>query len=138
MKRTFIVLGLVLGGALAVADHHEEGFKSLFNGRDLTGWEGNPDLWSVREGVITGVTKAEPRLTHNTFLVYTGDMPGDFELRLSYRIVNGNSGIQYRSKVFEKGAFGPIVGVTVGTITMPGTSGDGQRLFSARPADASV
>jgi hypothetical protein len=88
----------------------EPGFKSLFNGKDLTGWEGNSDLWSVKDGAITGVTKADPKLTHNTFLVYTGGNVDDFELRLSYRIVDGNSGIQYRSKVIEKGKFGPIVG----------------------------
>ncbi len=88
----------------------EPGFKSLFNGRDLYGWYGNPDLWSAKDGTVTGVTKADPKLTHNTFLVYTNGNVDDFELRLSYRIVNGNSGIQYRSKVFEQGKFGPIVG----------------------------
>src|SRR6185436_14193849 len=88
----------------------EPGFTSLFNGKDLTGWEGNPDLWSVRDGTITGVTKADPKLTHNTFLVYTNRMVDDFELRLSYRIVNGNSGIQYRSKVLRNDKFGPVVG----------------------------
>ena len=88
----------------------EPGFKSLFNGVDLTGWTGNKDLWSVEDGLITGRTKADPRLTHNTFLVYTGGDVSDFELRLSYKIVNGNSGIQYRSKVVEQGKFGPIVG----------------------------
>jgi hypothetical protein len=85
-------------------------FQPLFNGKDLTGWEGNPTLWSVRDGVITGVTKAEPKLTHNTFLVYTNGEFADFELRLSYRIVAGNSGIQYRSKVLRQGDFGSIVG----------------------------
>jgi len=88
----------------------EPGFKSLFNGADLSGWTGNKDLWSVEDGTITGRTKADPKLTHNTFLVYQGGDVSDFELRLSYRIVNGNSGIQYRSKVVEQGKFGPIVG----------------------------
>lgn len=92
------------------AEAAEKGFKSLFNGKNLKGWRGNPGLWSVQDGTITGVTKAEPKLTHNTFLVYTNAEIGDFELRLSYRIVNGNSGIQYRSKVMEEGKFGPIVG----------------------------
>ena len=87
-----------------------EGFTPLFNGKDLTGWTGNPDLWSVKDGTITGVTKEDPKLTHNTFLVNTNLTLTDFELRLSYRIVNGNSGIQYRSKVMEQGKFGPIVG----------------------------
>ncbi|MBI5383828.1 MAG: DUF1080 domain-containing protein [Verrucomicrobia bacterium] len=94
----------------APAQAAEAGFQSLFNGKDLTGWSGNPDLWSVQDGAITGVTKADPKLTHNTFLVWTNGTTEDFELRLSYRIVKGNSGIQYRSKVADQGKFGPIVG----------------------------
>jgi len=103
------IVPVVLSTAVIAADV-EPGFKNLFNGKDLTGWEGNPDLWSVQDGAITGVTKAEPKLTHNTFLVWNGGEVADFELRLSYRIVNGNSGIQYRSRVKSKGTFGPIVG----------------------------
>ncbi len=87
----------------------EPGFKPLFNGKDLAGWRGNPDLWSVKDGAITGITKADPKLTHNTFLVYTNQEFSDFELRLSYRIEKGNSGIQYRSRVPKDGPFGPIV-----------------------------
>ncbi len=98
-----------------VADHHgeqlEDGFKSLFNGKDLTDWTGNPNLWSVEDGAITGKTgeTAENKLTHNTFLIYSADSVDDFELRLQYRIVGGNSGIQYRSKLLEPGEFGPIL-----------------------------
>lgn len=88
----------------------EPGFTSLFNGKDLTGWRGNPELWSVKDGAITGVTKPDTKLSHNTFLVYTNSEFSDFELRLSYKIIGGNSGIQYRSKVVQEGKFGPIVG----------------------------
>jgi uncharacterized protein (TIGR03067 family) len=107
---------LALGATLftftmgASAAESEDGFKQIFNGKDLTGWDGDANFWSVKDGAITGVTKAEPKLTHNTFLVYTNGEVGDFELRLSYKIVNGNSGIQYRSKVLRRGTFGPIVG----------------------------
>jgi len=96
--------------ALASAQAAEEGFKPLFNGTSLDGWEGNTALWSVQDGAITGQTKPDTDLKHNTFLVWKGGTVGDFELRLRYRIVNGNSGIQYRSKVMEQGAQGPIVG----------------------------
>jgi hypothetical protein len=96
--------------AAGTATAADPGFLSLFNGRDLAGWSGNPALCSVRDGVITGVTQAEPKLTHNTFLVYTNRDFANFELRLSYRIVAGNSGIQYRSKVLRQGDFGAIVG----------------------------
>ena len=104
-----LVAGLITSTAVCAADV-EPGFKSLFNGKDLSGWEGNSDLWSAKEGAITGITKADPKLTHNTFLVYTNAPVDDFELRVSYRIVNGNSGMQYRSKVLRQGQFGPIVG----------------------------
>ncbi len=94
-----VCFGLVLGAA---ASAQEPGFKPLFNGRDLTGWEGNAKLWSVKDGAITGQTSATDPIKVNTFLVYTAEPVDDFELRLSYRIVGGNSGIQYRSKVMVK------------------------------------
>ena len=109
-----LFLIVVFGGSIVAttARAQEPGFKSLFNGKDLTGWQGNPKLWSVRDGAITGVTgtDADTKINHNTFLVYTNGLVDNFELRLSYRIVNGNSGIQYRSKLVKQGTFGPIVG----------------------------
>ena len=53
----------------------EPGFTSLFNGKDLTGWDGNPKLWSVQDGAITGKTgtDAETAIKHNTCLLYTSD-----------------------------------------------------------------
>ena len=87
------------------------GEKSLFNGKDLAGWEGNPKLWSVEDGAITGRTadSGDTKIAHNTFLVWTDGTVGDFELTFRYRIEKGNSGVQYRSKLLEPGAFGPIV-----------------------------
>lgn len=82
---------------------------SLFNGTSLEGWEGHAAIWSVKDGAITGTTTAETNLRHNTFLVWKGGTVDDFELRLKYRIVNGNSGIQYRSRVVEQGPQGPVV-----------------------------
>ena len=114
LPRFVAALGLSAGLLTAVstfaADAVEPGFKALFNGTDLAGWEGNMDLWSAKDGTITGITKADPKLTHNTFLVYTNSPVDDFEMRFSYRIEKGNSGVQYRSKVKSQGAFGPIVG----------------------------
>lgn len=78
--------------------------KPIFNGKDLTGWDGNTKLWTVKDGVITGQSTRENPCKSNTFLIYTGEngkepaQLGDFELRLSYRIHGGNSGVQYRSK----------------------------------------
>lgn len=100
---------------LAVAGLASAEDKQLFNGKDLTGWEGNMELWSVKDGAITGTTPADPSnaakstLKHNTFLVWRAGTVSDFELTLKYRIVAGNSGIQYRSKELPKGEMGPII-----------------------------
>jgi hypothetical protein len=108
------VLLLIAGAVLCVcsATAAESGFKALFDGKDLSGWEGNPKLWSVENGAITGKTGSDPenKIKHNTFLVWTNGTVDDFELRFSYKIVGGNSGVQYRSKVVRTGEFGPVVG----------------------------
>ena len=75
--------------------------EPLFNGKDLTGWMGDLDIWSVQDGAITGQTTADKPLQANTFLIWQGGSIGDFELELDYRIVAGNSGIQYRSQVID-------------------------------------
>ena len=82
-----------------LAPAEPEGMKKLFNGKDLTGWDGDPRLWSVKEGVIRGETTKENPAKGNTFLVCTDAQTKDFELRLSFRCnAANNSGIQYRSK----------------------------------------
>jgi hypothetical protein len=78
--------------------------KSLFNGEDLTGWDGDPRLWSVKYGVIHGETTPDVQAKGNTFLVCQGGVFKDFELRLSFRCnATNNSGIQYRSKHITEG-----------------------------------
>lgn len=96
--KTVFIRGVALLFTLLAVIAQEDGFKSLFNGKDLTGWEGDPALWSVKDGAITGQTTAETKLKQNTFLIWRDGTVDDFELRLKFRIVNGNSGIQYRSK----------------------------------------
>ena len=110
MKKFWIqsLAGVVLLSQLSLADHHEEGFVSLFNGKDLSGWEGLPQIWSVQEGAITGKTTDKETLKENTFLVWKDGKTEDFELRFSYKIVGGNSGVQYRSKLLDPAKF--IVG----------------------------
>jgi len=92
---------------LSSAAQAEDGFKSLFNGKGLSGWKGDTTRWTVKDGAITGTTKSDPPLKSNTFLVWSGEV-ADFELRLSYKMVGGNSGIQYRSRLIDDKKF--IVG----------------------------
>lgn len=77
--------------------------KNLFNGKDLTGWKGL-DFWSVEDGCIVGRTTKEKPTKGNTFLVYKDEV-ADFELTFKYKIVGGNSGVQYRSKLTDEKAF---------------------------------
>jgi len=101
------VLGVVACLGVAVAgEAGDEGFVTIFNGKDLEGWDGNPDFWSVKDGVIHGETTKEKPTRGNTFCIWRGGTLADFELRLSFRIQNGNSGVQYRSKDLGKWRIG--------------------------------
>jgi len=108
---TWLMGGLVLawlgaaapaGEAVPAAAPDEPGFVPIFNGKDLTGWDGDPRLWSVKDGVIRGETTQENPARGNTFCAWRGGTLKDFILKIRFRIQNGNSGIQYRSKEFDK------------------------------------
>jgi hypothetical protein len=100
------LLALCCGSGIA-AYGAEPGFTNLCNGKDLTGWDGDPRLWSVKDGVITGQTTAEHPAKQNTFLIWTNGTVEDFELRCWFKLTPGsaehfaNSGIQYRSQVLD-------------------------------------
>ena len=127
MKKTLLGLALVAGLSIAPAMNlfaeddaagaetaaakdsaakAPEGFESLFNGKDLSGWKGREDIWKVEDGAITGDAKTDPG--YNNFLIWQGGDVTDFELHFKYRIESGNSGVQYRSKVLDPQKF--IVG----------------------------
>jgi hypothetical protein len=87
-----------------MAPAEPQNMTPLFNGEDLTGWDGDPRLWSVKDGVIHGETTAENPAKGNTFLIWQGGELKDFQLRLSFRCnAANNSGIQYRSKHITEG-----------------------------------
>ena len=79
----------------------DDGFQSIFDGKTLKNWDGNPKFWSVKDGAITGQTTKTNPTNGNTFIIWKGGQTADFELKLQYKIIGGNSGIQYRS--FKKG-----------------------------------
>jgi hypothetical protein len=110
--------GLSLAAMFALQTLRAEDGKALFNGKDLAGWKGFTELWSVRDGCITGQTQPDAAnpgkstLKSNTFLIWDGEV-GDFELTYKYKIVDangkgegfGNSGSQYRSKIVDEKGF---------------------------------
>jgi hypothetical protein len=78
----------------------EPGFQPIFDGTTLTGWEGDPTYWRVENGSLVGEITPDTVLKSNTFIIWRGGRPKDFELKLDYRITaEGNSGINYRSSV---------------------------------------
>jgi hypothetical protein len=77
----------------------------LFGGGDLSGWAGRTDLWTAENGEIVGRTTDEKPIDGNTFLVWKGTPPENFELTAQFKIEGGNSGIQYRSKVVDEAKF---------------------------------
>lgn len=91
-------LYLLLFAAVTPGFSAQDGFRSIFNGRDLNGWEGNPTLWSVSDGAITGTTQGPETLTYNQFLIWRGGTVKNFELRAKVKQAGSNTGIQYRSK----------------------------------------
>jgi len=93
------VLALTLALAPLLSYAAEDGFTPLFNGTDLTGWTGAPGLWRVENGEIIGSTKGV-KLEHNSFLS-TEKSYSDFVLRVKVKLINHNSGIQFRSEQLE-------------------------------------
>jgi len=74
------------------------GFKRIFDGKTLNGWKGDTNYWRVEDGEIVGEVTPQTILKNNTFLIWTGGQPSDFELKVTYRIsAKGNSGVNYRS-----------------------------------------
>lgn len=99
--RIIMMTAAVVLGIAALAAAQAPGEMVLFNGTDLTGWDGDPNLWSVKNGAITGASTKEYPAQGNTFLIWKGGILRDFELRVKFRLVNHNSGIQFRSRRIE-------------------------------------
>lgn len=100
MIRLLMISLLVAWSGLTARADDEDGFVSMFNGRDLEGWEGLPGKWWVEDGAITAQsTEEEPCEAHH-YLYWRGGEPGDFILRFEYRIEGeeANSGVQIRSE----------------------------------------
>ncbi len=84
------------------SDHEKDGFVSLFDGKTLDHWAGDTTYWRVEDGCLVGVVTPETLLKRNSFIIWQGDMPENFEIRVEYKVsAKGNSGINYRSETIE-------------------------------------
>lgn len=111
MKRNSFTLYAQLIMALAVSlvlisaqcqspsKKNDNGFVSIFDGKALKGWIGDSTYWRVENGNLVGEITPATLLKRNTFIIWQGGQPADFELMLEVRISkDGNSGINYRSE----------------------------------------
>lgn len=91
------------GGEVDLVDSlstgEEDGFVEIFDGQTLDGWEGDSTYWSVENGNLVGEVTPSTLLENNTFIIWQGGSPADFEFKGEFKITEeGNSGINYRSE----------------------------------------
>ncbi|MBX2896032.1 MAG: DUF1080 domain-containing protein [Cyclobacteriaceae bacterium] len=101
MKYKFLILCLLITATVS-AQKKKDGFVSIFDGKTLNGWECDTMYWCVENGNLVGEITPDKLLKSNTFIIWRGGEPADFELKLQFKISkNGNSGVNYRSISFE-------------------------------------
>ena len=102
MKSFCIRLSCLLIGSIALLGQQASAaqLRSIFNGKDLSGWEGDTTRWSVKNGSIYGQTTKDAPVLANTFLTWTGGEVSDFEFTCKVKFEGNNSGVQYRSQPF--------------------------------------
>jgi hypothetical protein len=77
-------------------------FVDIFDGETLNNWIGDPTYWKVEDGNLVGLVTPETLLKRNSFIIWQGGTPKDFELKLNYKISEkGNSGVNYRSQLID-------------------------------------
>jgi hypothetical protein len=100
--RSLCVVLLLTGAALAqrgpmIPPEQESGYQSIFDGQSMKGWDGDPEFWRIENGELVGQTTTDKQPKQNTFLIWRGGSPADFELKLEFKLTGFNSGIQFRS-----------------------------------------
>ena len=90
-------------GAEPLVMDDRTGFEPIFDGTTLKGWDGDPKFWRVENGAIVGQSTPENAVKQNTFLIWRGGEPRNFELKVQFRIDSTNSGIQIRSAQLPAG-----------------------------------
>jgi hypothetical protein len=91
-------------GPAAIAYEDRTGFQPIFDGTSMKNWDGDPAYWKVADGAIVGESTEANPVKENTFVIYRGGEPADFELKVEFRINNTNSGVQYRSVHLPQGS----------------------------------
>lgn len=91
------------GASPLVLDDHA-GFEQIFDGSSMKGWDGDPSLWRAENEELIGQSTAGNPVKENTFVIWQGGEPADFELKVEFRLDSTNSGIQFRSVHLPQGS----------------------------------
>lgn len=101
MLMGFLLAVLIISGSYKSSAQNKSGnngFVTIFDGKTLNGWKGDPTYWRVENGNLVGEITPATVLKTNSFIIWQGGKPADFELTLEFKITRaGNSGINYRS-----------------------------------------
>lgn len=100
-RNTLVFVACACMAAAFGAPDSEAGFVSIFNGKDLSGWDGKIGGWWVEDGAITSESTPENPCVKPHYLFWEGAQPADFIVRFKYKLVGGNSGVQIRSKKLD-------------------------------------
>ena len=103
-----VLILVVVGGCKNFQDNlpadrsqEERGFVYIFDGKTFQDWDGDTTYWRIENGSLIGQITPLTLLKTNTFIIWRGGTPGDFELKTEFRIATGNSGINYRSEELD-------------------------------------
>ncbi|MBC8164287.1 MAG: DUF1080 domain-containing protein [Bryobacteraceae bacterium] len=90
-------IACALSAADLIKPLEETGFQPIFDGKTLNNWDADKTFWRVENGALVGETATDKQPKQNTFAIWRGGKPSDFELKVQYRLAGHNSGVQYRS-----------------------------------------
>ncbi len=93
-------LALIILSNVLIAEAQQTGqFIKMFDGKSMKGWEADTTFWKVKDNSFVGEVTAKTPIKTNTFLIWRGGLPANFEFKAKYKISpEGNSGINYRSE----------------------------------------
>ena len=97
--RIVVLIGVLSISFVSQAQQMKDGFVKIFDGKSMAGWDADTTFWKVKDNCFVGEVTPQTPIKTNTFLIWRGGLPADFELKAKYRIsADGNSGINYRSE----------------------------------------
>jgi len=99
ISAAILLVAITASFAFVPKQKKDGGYVKIFDGKTLNGWDADTNFWRVENGVVIGQVYPGKLPKANTFLIWKGGQPADFDFKAEYRISpGGNSGVQYRSE----------------------------------------